>query len=152
MKKQLIVLGVLLAVGAVYAQSRTAERVDRVERAQKVASHGPFEEDCFASDGSEIHLCKMYRENRSADGGLILEFQRSVTNAFFILAGPEAKIELWTRRSDVGDVSKATGVYLPFQPLEEGELWGIGISQTPAYIAARLSGTFVVIEDLVYVD
>ena len=128
-----LVSALLICVGAAYAAGR------QIKRAATVA---PAE--CSICCGDNLDLCAI---NNTPDG-LILEFGRPVSNAFFWLKGSDARIDVWLRRQDIGNLDRAQ-TYLPNEGADE---MGIGISFDPPYVAVRLVGHIVTVEDVVYGD
>lgn len=106
------------------------------------------EDDCFIGMGDQIILCKIYHHGSS----VILEFEHGVSSMYCDLAGPRAKVEYWTSREDIGDLSKAVIRVPDERPIDPCEFWGIGFGQSPPIVAVRLSGRIGTIEDIVYSD
>ena len=120
-----VAVGVVTIIGATLLANRPDPRTHDENR-------------CRAEAGENLTLCRIYHND-----GLILEFTRPVTNAFFLFDGC-AKIELWLRRVDIGN-AEGSQVYEPIHG-------GIGIGITPGFVAARVTGKLVVIEDVVYAE
>ncbi len=95
---------------------------------------------CSPEAGAQLVLCRIYH-----DGGLVLEFSRPVANAFFLFEG-QGVVEVWLRRKDIGNEN---GVQI-YEPANGAT--GIGISIDPGYVAVRLTGELIVIEDVVYAE
>ena len=106
---------------------------------------GPPPDVCEIQMGDNLDLCLI----RHTPEGLLLEFGRPAYHAYFDLIGPGARVELWLRREDIGDLSRAQ-IWEPRRPLGEGELWGIGVGTDPPFVAVRLRGRIGTIEDVGY--
>ena len=132
MKRNGWILMLLLLVATAYAVDRRTKRVATVTPAE-----------CNICCGDNLDLCAI---NNTPDG-LILEFGRPVSNAFFWLKGADSRIDVWLRREDIGTDRVQT--YLP----DEGDdVLAIGIAFDPPYVAVRLIGDIVTVEDVVYSD
>ncbi len=128
------ILPLLLISLTVYAADRRVKRVATVTPAE-----------CLIGAGDNLDLCLI----RHTSEGLLLEFGRPAYQAYFDLIGPGARIEIWLRREDIGDLSRAQ-IYEPRRPLGEGEIWGIGVGTDPPFVAVRLRGRIGTIEDVGY--
>ncbi len=128
----ILILPLLLLVTAAYAVDRRMKRVATVTPAE-----------CSIGAGDNLDLCAIWHHPK---GGLVLEFGRPVKNAFFWLQGAETRVDVWLRREDIGDLGRVQ-TYLPNEGDDE---MAIGISFDPPYIAVRLVGDLVTVEDVVY--
>lgn len=99
--------------------------------------------DCLIGFGDNLDLCGIHAH---PEGGLVLEFGRPVRTAFYWLTGPDARVDIWLRREDVGNL----GLAQTHTPIG-GELYR-GIGTDPPYAAVRLVGRIETIEDVVYGD
>ncbi len=120
-----------IAIGMMVVVGLAAERPDPRGAAKEI--------HCKPEAGAILVLCRVYH-----DDGLVLEFARPVTNAFFLFGSSDAFVEVWLRRIDIGDASRAK----IHGPAPNGT--GVGISIDPGYVAVRLTGRLLVIEDVVY--
>lgn len=130
-----ILILTLLLVATAYAVDR------RVKGVARVAAVTPAE--CSICCGDNLDLCAI---NNTPDG-LILEFGRPVSSAYFSLTGAGAQVDVWLRREDIG-----TGRFQTFLPYEGDDEMARGISFDPPYVAVRLTGRTVAIKDIVYGD
>lgn len=102
------------------------------------------ESTCVPTGGGVLRLCDVYWQG----GGLILEFSEPVSSGFFLLRRCNALVETWSRREDIGDAALSVHFLPQFEVDDEG--FGIGVGVKPPFVAVRLTGDVLKVEDIVY--